>query len=120
MLLSLASRTTVKVHKIIFVHAVFIVACPQIPFNKSADTYAMHSEDEMLGSVVGGGCGASNPEDSSAIVDDEGKQVAYLALEAKPKLVAADVKLDKPLTGASSSQTQRRKHAKGIAGSLMN
>ena len=39
------------------------------------------------------------------------KQVAYLALEAKPKLVAADVKLDKPLTGASSSQTQRRKHA---------
>ena len=48
------------------------------------------------------------------------KQVAYLALEAKPKLVAADVKLGKPLTGASSSQTQRRKHAKGIAGSLMN
>ena len=48
------------------------------------------------------------------------EKVAYLAVEAKPKLVAADVKLDKPLTGASSSQTQRRKHAKGIAGSLMN
>ena len=117
---SLASLTTVKVHKNIFVHAVFIVACPQIPFNKSADTYAMHSEDEMLGSVVGGGCGASNPEDSSAIADDEGKQVAYLALEAKPKLVAADVQLENPLTGTSRSQIMRRKHAKGIAGSLMN
>ena len=120
MLLSLASRTTVKVHKIIFVHAVFIVACPQIPFNNSADTYAMHSEDEMPGSVVGGGCGASNPEDSSAIADDEGKQVAYLAVEAQPKLVAADVQLDNLLKGTSRSQVMRRKHAKGIAGSLMN
>ena len=80
----------------------------------------MLSDDDMSCSVIGGGCGASNPEDSSAIADDEGKQVAYLAVQAKPKLVVVDVKLDEPLTGASSSQTQRRKHAKGIAGSLMN
>lgn len=33
-------------------------------------------------------------------------QVAYLALEAKPKLVAADVKLH-PLTGTSRSQIVR-------------
>ena len=33
----------------------------------------MLSDDEMICSVVGGGCGASNPEDSSAIADDEGK-----------------------------------------------
>ena len=104
MLLSLASRTTVKVHKIIFVHAVFIVACPQIPFNKSADTYAMLSDEDMICSVVGGGCGASNAEEGSAIAEDEGKQVAYLAVEAKPKLVTADVKLDKPLTGAGAAR----------------
>ena len=48
------------------------------------------------------------------------KQVAYLALEAKPKLVAAHVKLEHPLRGTSRSQRVRRKHAKGIAGSLMN
>ena len=74
----------------------------------------------MIGSVVGGGCGASVPEDSSANADDDGKQVAYLALEAKPKLVAAHVKLEHPLTGTSRSQIMRRKHAKGIAGSLLN
>ena len=113
LLLSLASRTTVKVHKIIFVHAVFIVACPQIPFNKSADTYAMHGEDEMPGSVVGGGCGASNPEDSSAIADDEGKQVAYLAVEAKPKLVAADVKLEQILNGDEQEPDNAQKACRG-------
>ena len=48
------------------------------------------------------------------------KQVAYIALEAKPKLVAADVQLENPLTGTSRSQIMRRKHAKGIAGSLMS
>ena len=48
------------------------------------------------------------------------KQVAYLAVEAEAN-VARDVKIEAlTVTGARSSQTQRRKHAKGIAGSLMN
>ena len=116
LLLSLASRTTVKVHKIIFVHAVFIVACPQIPFNKSAETYAMLSDEDMLCSVVGGGCGASNAEEGSAIAEDEGKTSGLSRGRGKAKARGRGRKVGQAPNGGQQQPDSAQKACQGHCG----